>query len=299
MYHGISRPEGSTPDRRSIPGHEQWKSDRWTGSLTLQLTTPPGQFVSPGTGRLVLTEKDGASIVAQEVARSGGTPVIPGSGIKGAVRTVYELLSCSCNPFQSECSPENACEACSLFGLSGWSGRVTFTDARPIGDVELSVEKVPVPWEPKAELTPGDFRVYDLGPTLMRDPDRPGKKPAPEVVAREVLRGAFATRLLFWNVSEEELGRLLLALGVAPDFEPRFLLRLGGVKYHGRGGVAVRPIALILVKPKAEQLAEIAGAERCRQLLEVASCGTWARKFWGTLRELAQLLNGATSGARP
>ncbi len=301
MYHGISRPAGATPLQTKPVGHQSWWADRATGSLTLELATPLGQFVSPGTGRLVLTERNGEPIVAQEVARSGGVPVLPGTGIKGAVRTVYELLSRSCNPFQTACSAREGkiCEACSLFGCLGWTGRVTFTDARPHCDVKVAVAAVPLPWEPKAEKTGGEFRVYDLGPCLQKDPNGQGRRPAPEVVAREVLHGTFETRLVFWNVTEEELGRLLLAMGMATDPELRFHLRLGGVKYHGRGGVEVLPTSLTLVQPKTETLGREASGHRCEQYRKVANSAPWGDTFRGTLRQLAQLLESPATGGRP
>ncbi|HSS76813.1 MAG TPA: hypothetical protein VLV54_08705, partial [Thermoanaerobaculia bacterium] len=83
--HGLSRPPGA-PERHPSQRHDVWPRDLLTGVLTLSLETPPGQYVSPGTGRLALTTTPGGEIVAQQGARAAGTPVLPGSGIKGAVR---------------------------------------------------------------------------------------------------------------------------------------------------------------------------------------------------------------------
>src|SRR5262245_32739548 len=126
------------------PPHHRWQKGLLTGYLRLTLEIPEGQFVSPSTGRLTLTSRGTTELVAQEASRAAGTPVIPGSGIKGAVRTVYELLSFSCDPFAwsnperrraqtNHCTARACCDACSLFGVLGRSGRVGFDDARPSG----------------------------------------------------------------------------------------------------------------------------------------------------------------------
>src|SRR5262245_17644810 len=112
---GLSRPPGR-PAYPEAPPHDRWLPGRWTGVIALTLQTLPDRFVSPGTGRLALLGEPPREKVAHRAARSHGRPVLPGSGIKGAVRTLYELLSFSCDPFDSSCRQSAACEACALFG---------------------------------------------------------------------------------------------------------------------------------------------------------------------------------------
>ena len=253
-YFAISRPEGvSTPLERP-PYHDRWYPDRLTGRLTFHLTTLPGSFVSSSTGHLVLGELDSRQVVALEAIRSRGCPVLPGTGIKGAVRTLYELLSSSCDPFQSSaCTvPKDKtrmrlCPACSLFGRLDWQGRVTFSDAEPVGPVEAFIAKVPTPFEPHEDQTKGDQRHYNLGPAKKKNKDTSEWEERPEDFPREVYRGTFQTTLSFWNTSQDEMGRLLLCMGLQPDGSPRFHLRLGGATYHGKGGVAVEPRELMLL----------------------------------------------------
>lgn len=300
--HGLSRPQGEISRQSPIP-HDRWQTDRLSGTLRLTLSTPPGQYVSPGTGRLVLTEKEGTEIVAQQAARAAGHPVIPGSGIKGAVRTLYELLSFSCDPFAATdrsrrhetgvyCTRQSCCEACSLFGLLGWNGRVGFSDAVPVrpDSVQVNVENVPIPWTPDASKTPGDFRLYDLEEARMLDPDRKVWMPRPKELAREVFRGDLETQMTFWNVSREELGRLLLTMGLGPEEGSRFHLRLGGVKYDGKGGVQVKPQAIRLTAPERETLEGKDSEERCANWIDAAQNSPWASTFWPHLEELASSL---------
>lgn len=289
---GLSRPPGEI-QRNPPPRHDAWSRNLLTGVLTLRLETPPGQYVSPSTGRLALTTGPGGEIVAQQGARAAGTPVIPGSGVKGAVRTLYELLSFSCDPLDrhNRCIGGRCCDACSLFGYQGYGGRVSFTDAVPADReaVKVEVRKVPMPWTPKADRTPGQFRLYDLREATFLEPGRKTVQSAPRILAREVFSGTFETRLLFSNLTPEEMGRLLLALGLAADLSPRFYLRLGGVKYDGKGAVSVTPHALSFAGQTSTHEGEACRAE-CLRWIESARTSPWAEPFWPKLDELARVL---------
>lgn len=295
--HGLNRPEGEVqrhtpPDRYD---HDRWQKTLLTGRLRLALEIPEGQFVSPATGRLTLTSKGTTEVVAQEAARAAGIPVIPGSGIKGAVRNLYELLSFSCDPFarHDRCRANFCCDACSLFGLLSRTGRVGFDDARPAGPeaVRVEVREVPVPWTPQRPQ--GDVSLYDFQEAKQLDKARGKFVTSPKELSREVFLGTFETSMTFWNVTQEELGRLLLSMGTGADKVTPFFLRLGGVKYDGKGAVTVRPRALTLASPARKRLEgdllqrEIAG------WLDAARTSPWAGTFWPKLEEVAKLLRGA------
>lgn len=300
--HGISRPEGEI--LRSEPvHHDRWYRNRLTGILTLTLSTPVGQYVSPGTGRLVLTGQGPAAVVAQQAARAAGTPVLPGSGIKGAVRTHYEILSHSCDPFawtdrnrrhEERCTRRSCCEACSLFGVLGWSGRVSFADAIPFSDdsVQAPIEDVPTPWVPHGDKTRGDFRIYDQGESVFFDQDTRSLCKREKDLAREVYTGTFETRMTFWNATEVELGRLLLAMGLGTDEATRFELRLGGVKYDGKGAVKATPTNLRLSTERhARILSEEACRQKCTAWIAAARISPWGQTFARTLDDLVRTLH--------
>jgi RAMP superfamily len=289
--HGISRPQG-TIERHEPPAHDRWARDLFTGSMSFLLATVPGRFLSPGSGRLGIAGEGAAEIAVQQAARRAGTPVVPGSGIKGAVRTLYELLTFSCDPFTSGCQAQKCCPACSLFGLAGRSGRVSFSDAVPAreGAVQVTVRKVPTPWKPNPAKTGGDFRVYDLRDAAMFDKGRRVWLPRPKALAREVLTGEFTTRMTFWNATPEELGRLLLAMGLGLDEAVRFELRLGGVKYDGQGGVRVTTQEIRLATPRTLTLRGDECAERCARWIRNARETAWGSTFWPVLEDLVSLL---------
>lgn len=290
--HGLSRPPGEIVRKAPIP-HDRWDPKRNTGTLRLSLAIPEGQFVSPGTGRLVLVATEDGPIVAQQAARAAAEPVIPGTGIKGAVRSLFELLSFSCDPLDSahRCKSRECCDACSVFGLLGWSGRVSFGDARPVPSdgVRITVKKVPVPWKPDPEKTAGAFRIYDLNEASMLDNERRCQVKRPKELAREVYSGRFESTATFWNLTDEELGRLLYAMG-AGEAETGFHLRLGSAKYDGKGAVRVTPLELRLASPKRETLTNADSAARCQGWMAVARASGWGKTFWPTLAAAARAL---------
>lgn len=298
--HGMSRP-GINPERvdQQTPPtrHDRWWPGTVSGILELRLETAGDGFVSPGTGRLALRTDSSGETVVQEAQRRAGRPVLPGSGIKGAVRTVYQMLSRSCIPGgEPTCSHQrnqglsgqHHCEACVLFGTGGLSGRITFSDAEPLegSEVEEAVEWTPVPHEPHAEHTQGQFRIYDRREARAENSNELAEK----VIAREVFRGSFRCRLRFLNASEEELGRLLLCMGTSTDPATSFNLRLGGVKYDGQGAMTVSPIRLRLVSPEREIVEAEECAERCESWRQAALDTRWSRIFLPKLKELAGLL---------
>ncbi|MCP4664023.1 MAG: hypothetical protein GY856_52235, partial [bacterium] len=217
--------------------------------------------------------------------KAKGAPVIPGTGIKGAVRTLYEILSFSCDPHRKgECqgnirektfSEREYCDACSLFGCMGWRGRISFSDAVAVAEasVNADVRWVATPWEPHGEKTRGDFRLYDLADAVAVDRATGDRSPAPKDLAREAYDGSFSTRFNFWNVSEEELGRILLAMGVAGSVEP---------------------VGASLVRPRREEPAGEGLRELWTGWMTTAKASPWGEAFAPKLRELAKILKPGT-----
>ena len=297
-YHGLSPAAGAQGTRTTPVSHAELHKNALTGFLELDLETPGGQFVAPGTGRLVLREEPGEAVVVQEASRRQGAPVLPGSGIKGAVRTAYELLTASCSPTGSgRCEMDrrrnklDACPACSLFGFLGWRGRLGFDDGIPTepGLVTIASERLPIPWEPKGWRTPGAFRWYDLAPARFKPKGSRVSQPAPRVLSREVYRGRFRTRLAFWNVTSLELGRVLLAMGCQSGGQTRFHLRLGGMKFDGKGALRVTPTRLVLSFPERTNLEGPACLELCDSWLKAVGTAGSEQSFWQGLEELARV----------
>jgi RAMP superfamily len=287
--HGISRPGSEVARSPAVP-HDRWLPDRLTGVIELSFETLTDRFVSPGTGRLALSGSEGSEVVALKAARSHDHPVVPGSGIKGAVRTHYELLSFSCNPFdfKAGCKGLRLCDACSLFGARGHLGRISFSDAVPHenGSVRVAVRKLPVGHESHGSKTRGDFRLYDLAPD-----SSPSSGGAPrETHSREVFTGRFRARLAFMNTKPEELGRLLLCLGLGKEEIPGFPIRLGGVKYDGQGAVRAAAESLAVRAPRREDLKNGACGARLTSWISEALDSPWGVTFRSTYDEISETL---------
>ncbi len=291
IYH-ISRPKAASRfiRRAKHPGHGRLLPDQLHGILELSLTTLGEDIVAPGTGKLGLESQHGIPI--HLAARCSGSPVIPGTGIKGACRTHYEMLSEGCVLYPPKgvggkpCNQRAYCEVCSLFGCLGVQGRISFSDAVADGDgaAHEVIAKVRPPWEPKGPYA-GEFRFYD---------SQPGKSDPrygpPTKVSREGYKGRFRTRLWFRNLTPIEMGRLLLAMGNSKDLTTDFPFRLGGAKYDGLGAVSVKPEVLSLVTPQRGRWCGDACREQCRSFVAAALDSVWADLFAPTLEALAQLL---------
>lgn len=291
--HGVFRPSNPDGELFGLVEHDHWDPKRITGILDVEFETVEGQWVSPGTGRLGLALREGQETVAQRASRREDSPIVPGSSIKGAVRTVFELLTSSCDPMaKSRCKSKLLCPACTVFGSLGYRGRVSFDDAVPITDssVEVAVAWTPVPHGPNREKTEGDFRLYDLRPW---EPEA-GQPPPPgglRPLEREVFSGRFVTRLRFHNLTRQSLGALMICMGCSTESWQRFPLRLGGVKYDGKGAVRTQPVRTRLVAPDRKYL----GGDSLRQTIEewvrVSNGRPWASRCKATLVELCQVLN--------
>lgn len=217
-------------------------------------------------------------------ARRAGELVIPGTGLKGAVRAVVEAISNSCVPHAAKnerhrlertpherCAarqdgrpdagnrkrrelPPRLCPACRIFGTTGYRGRVHFSDARPIGPVQREIIKIADLWPPE----PLDGRKFYRAGNF-----RPPRHPRPERNHRfveAVPRGArFVSSLHFENTAPAELSLVLRGLGLdrasdPPGFRAAFAIKIGGAKPRCLGAVAVRPRALFLIPTRGPDL---------------------------------------------
>lgn len=174
----------------------------------------------------------------QPTFRVNGKPRIPGSSLKGAVRTVVEAITPSCvlqtkarttAGRRTSCSdPSKLCPACRMFGAMGFLGRVSFSDGRPISGGTTMVS-LPQMWRPRPEEAqryyqadgqPRGYKFYLHGQV-----DR-GSVPV------EVWHtgSKFSVGVQFVDLTERELGLLCVAMGVSPDEAPGLTLKFGGHK---------------------------------------------------------------------
>lgn len=256
----IPFPEGD-PRRSPVQGHHHYAADRYTGHLDLRLTTLTPLQVASGF-QDVATVGGREQVLLQQAGRHRDgrrVPVVPASSLKGAIRSLVEILSRSCLPVLASpvrphaprplarcTSVERLCPACSLFGMAGAShnaawARVAFEDAVVADGREreaLQVVATPLLW---TGVKPGR-RLPDRyleGRQVKGRKVYYHRKPASGPDAREAFKpgATLQTRMYVVNVSAAELGLIASALGQHPSY--RFPVKLGAAKPVGLGSVRV------------------------------------------------------------
>lgn len=244
-------------DKTPPAGHHRFDPDLLTGYLAGEIVVLTPLHVA--SGGIELTERVAPQFAKQSplikaFVRSGGVRVIPGSTLKGAVRSVVEAITPSTVgkvdrrtgvPFVLE-EPRGVDKkkpptdeknmlspADRMFGVMDYLGPVQFGDAPQIGDAVMLVEQ------------PSLYAPRTLGPVKGRKfykHGRPAKGNVPvEAVPPE--GGRFVWRCDFSNLSAAELGVLLIALGQG---DPPLHLKLGGGKPACYGSVRVQRAKLRL-----------------------------------------------------
>ncbi|MGQ9557448.1 MAG: RAMP superfamily CRISPR-associated protein [Desulfurispora sp.] len=162
-------PLNAQVERQKPVGHEQLCSNLYSGRLELKITCLSPVHIFSG-----LYQPDSQHGLYKVFARRGEKPVIPGSSVKGVVRSVAEAVSLSCAPrlpynnsWLRDCLPEGnrqrcddprgqqaadgmgLCPACRLFGHSsgqqGRRGQVAFSDFHLVGEPARQLDIIALP----------------------------------------------------------------------------------------------------------------------------------------------------------
>ncbi|MGB9877932.1 MAG: RAMP superfamily CRISPR-associated protein [bacterium] len=211
--------------------HDAYKENTFTGRFYIWLKTLTPIFV--GSGTVEITPSGNQQYFT--FARLGGKIVIPGSSLKGDVRQYAEALSFSC--YDGSCGGDDLCPACGIFGSreAHFLGRVAFEDAKLYKAPQKITRVITIPqrWGPRIEYGNGRKFYYHAPPDIISGRDKEWL----EVVEKE---SYFIFLLSFENLEGWELGLLILAMGLAPDWE--FPLKVGGGKNRGLGLVKLELI---------------------------------------------------------
>ena len=232
----LRRPRDEATHDRRLPGH-------YSGRIECELVCE--QPVHTGSGfKNVEEDESNRFQVRRAASTSFGSPVIPGSGLKGVLRARYEAITHSCLLFEvpsdvqadargygpcrvetGETTDAALCPACSLFGTMSRRSRVTVEDARG-NDLRLVVAKMPEQFGPRPEKLAlgGQLRGRKFSRGRFRtEPPLDAKLMRVEVLP-EGSTLVFGLRVL--NLTEAELGGLLTSLGHTPASR----LKVGGGK---------------------------------------------------------------------
>jgi len=173
--------------------------------------------------------------------REDGKIVIPGTSIKGTIRTYAEALSYSCHlDPQNICGNDenkNLCIDCSIFGTSGFGtsgkkfstiGKVHFNDVF-VDQKSLKLTQVGLPRQYKGRGSNGQLRIYSHKITVNNFHDF-------QYEAIDA-RNTFEFEIEFHGMDEKELGLLVLAMGC--DKDNSFGVKFGHGKSQGYGSAKI------------------------------------------------------------
>jgi len=259
-YSFVDFPSGSI-QREKPAGYDQSVPDRLSGWFEVELFTLRPVQVASGITDFIRTQS-GERLALTNVVVQKTMPVLPGSSLKGAIRSLLEAICASCIPLTNprvrpyvprrlgRCTDqEKLCPACRLFGTQDYQGQVAFEDATAPG-ASLQLIGTPLLW------TPARSRGRGLPSRYLEGNEAKGRKfyrhgqlaqgPDPRVVIKEGV--TINTRISFNNLTEADLGLLVSALGNHPEHQ--FPIKIGAGKPVGMGSVEIRLKAAVLLKGK-------------------------------------------------
>jgi CRISPR/Cas system CSM-associated protein Csm3 (group 7 of RAMP superfamily) len=233
------------PQLQAPAGHHRYGAELLSGRLDAVIIARTPVHVASG---LLETSSDRTYPLVKAHFRSQGRPVIPGTSLKGCIRSIVEAISPSAvhvthmrdlsRDYQPMRNVERLDVTQRLFGAQGYQGAVSFSDA-----VLAAGETV---IQPSVQL----FRPRPKSVSTYSDGNRPkGRKfyrhgkPAEGNLPLEAcpVDSRFALRMHFSNLSTAELGLLLAALGLG---EPRLWPKLGGAKPACLGTIEISAATL-------------------------------------------------------
>ncbi len=251
------------PTENHPPGHNRYLSDRLHGTLFIELHVWQDLHVS--TGVVVMNKNN--TLIKTMLQGKDKKLVIPGSSLKGCIRSIYEAITNSRMgvkpnkaeiPYPPERLPcehiNQLCPASVVFGASGegwgWQGLVSIQDAH-YQETGSEIGFIPNLYSPQPDCseyyrddgqTIGRKFYYNMKSTINKDE---GKGISAEVASDSNI---FTTKLIFKNLKPEELGTLLISLGQDTKNQNQLILKIGAGKPVGMGSVKVKIIKAEIIQ---------------------------------------------------
>lgn len=233
-YDFVTIDELKDSDRCHPSWHDRYHPGSLSGILRCEI-----RAVSPihvASGKMELTSKERVPLVKTHT-KCNERAIIPGSSLKGCIRSIVEAISASCVSITrayynqlpgktARCNnKENLCVACRMFGSMGYLGKVRFSDAVLQDGFRTTTASIPQLYSSRDREN-----VY-----LNKDRKVKGRKfyqhgnPASGGTPIEVcpVNSKLSFTVSFDNLTKAELGLLLIAMGQG---EPKFNPKLGGAK---------------------------------------------------------------------
>jgi CRISPR/Cas system CSM-associated protein Csm3 (group 7 of RAMP superfamily) len=248
-YAFVPIPQGNTSPKHPA-GHDRYQDELLTGTITGTLVAFSPVHVA--SGNIELT--GGKPSLVKAHFRRNDRPAIPGSSLKGSIRSIVEAISepPSClrvtqarydqlPPNARRCADkERLCVACRMFGAMGYMGQVRFADAL-LASGETETVHLPSLFAPRTRervyLERGTVKGRKFYMHGQRGQTAHGNVPVEACPAGS----RFPLVVSFENLEAKHLTLLLTALGQG---QPRLFPKLGGGKPSCCGSVEIRDVGV-------------------------------------------------------
>ncbi|MBD3184648.1 hypothetical protein GF312_20375 [Candidatus Poribacteria bacterium] len=266
--------------------HNEYAPNSISGEIICILKTIT--LIHIGSGIYEMAEDagiDNYSGVIKGIVKENGLPIIPGSSLKGAFRSIVEAISYSCLNQKCEASDYESklCIACRIFGVVGFMGRASFTKATIKDENDYKTKKAnhEIPksiemWPPLDKAATGR-RFYPYIEYLSSDFWDSSNKDEFDITAGcnsiqefkqkvvepydfipENVELSFA--LKFVNLEDKEIGLILTGMGIGLDNQPIFQPHIGGSKKFCFGGIEVKVGQIKIYKGNREDFKTFAAS---------------------------------------
>jgi len=233
-------------------GHDRYFIDHIHGTIKLTLTVKTAVHISTGIVALGTDVGSASALIKTMMQGTERQLTIPGSSLKGVVRSMYETITNSTlavvtgkyrNMMPSERLPckdkRKLCPASLLFGALDWQGLVQFSDAKcqkasSVTGFMPSMYR-PRPQEGRAYL---DGRGKAVGRKFYFHAAKAvdgGQRGVP--IQQAGTEYTFTTQIQFMNLTQAQLGTLFIVLG--QDEQNPLTLKVGGGKPIGMGTMTI------------------------------------------------------------
>lgn len=250
--------------------HDSFHSNSYSGTLTCALTVLTPVHIGSGIYELDETENPVRGQITV-----GGKAFVPGSSLKGAIRSIAEAVSDSCFritrsdagrnlsvtgaqacPLVMTGKPARLCVCCSIFGALGYQGRVSFTDARLVRGA-TATHRIQSPYPPRDSARQYKDAQRRFNGRKFYYHGQPVEAQRGEPYQVVVKNSEFEFAMSFESLSDAELCLLLVAMGIFDDI----VIKVGGGKQAMLGSVEIVPSRLELQRPKDSFLDFSGGVE--------------------------------------
>ena len=274
-YELISFPR-KRPQLKAPIGHHRYTKTGYHGTLRLSLRVKTALHVSTGITAMGSDVASRVPLIKTMTQGRSNQLVIQGSSLKGCVRAIYEAITNSTlaivsNRYRQQMPSErlpcrkkdSLCPASQVFGALDWQGLVHFTDARCTA-AKSTTGFMPSLYRPRPDQRKAYFENGKAAGRKFyhhaREAIDGGSRGTP--IQQAGTEYGFKTELQFLNLSQAQLGTLLISLGQDAEFP--MALKLGGGKPVGLGTVQIEVSEAEVTQDVRDRYAEYAVPEAAK-----------------------------------